>query len=201
MNIVLIGFMGTGKSAVGRALATHLKARFIDTDAEIEREAQKSVSDIFAQEGEAAFRKREGDLLIRLLRENTPVVLSTGGGMALRDDNVRLLKKIGPIVWLTAPSNVILARVRQNLQRRPLLAGQPEDPLPRIQQLLAERNPRYRAVKDYEFDTSNWDSPEEVAASIMSIIGTSQAAPGAKKPGAPAGQAPPKRGFLGFNKN
>lgn len=201
MNIVLIGFMGTGKSAVGRALATHLKARFIDTDAEIEKEAQKSVADIFAQEGEAAFRQREGSLLVRLLRENTPVVLSTGGGMALRDENVRLLKKIGPIVWLTAPSPVILARVRQNLQRRPLLAGQPEDPLPRIQQLLAERNPRYRAVKDYEFDTSNWDSPAEVAASIMSIIGPDKLPSAAKPTGTAAGQPAPKRGFLGFNKS
>ena len=121
--------------------------------------------------------------------------------MALRDENVRLLKKIGPIVWLTAPSPVILARVRQNLQRRPLLAGQPQDPLPRIQQLLAERNPRYRAVKDYEFDTSNWDSPEEVASCIMSIINPNPSAPGAKPTGAPAGQPPPKRGFLGFNKS
>lgn len=198
MNIVLIGFMGTGKSAVGRALATHLKARFVDTDAEIEKEAQKSVADIFAQEGEAAFRQREGALLVRLLREATPIVLSTGGGMALRDENVRLLKKIGPIVWLTAPSPVILARVRQNLQMRPMLAGQREDPLPRIQQLLAERNPRYRAIKDYEFDTSNWDSPQEVATCILSIIGSNQTSSGVKSAGAP-GQ--PKRGFLGFNKS
>ncbi|MDQ2686794.1 MAG: shikimate kinase [Armatimonadota bacterium] len=197
MNIVLIGFMGTGKSAVGRSLATRLKARFVDTDAEIEKEALKSVADIFAQEGEAAFRKREGDLLIRLLRDNAPIVVSTGGGMALRDENVRLLKKIGPIVWLTAPSPVILARVRQNLQRRPLLAGQAQDPLPRIQQLLAERNPRYRAIKDYEFDTSNWDSPEEVASCILSIIDTKPTAVGAKSAGTP----PPKRGFLGFNKS
>lgn len=200
MNIVLIGFMGTGKSAVGRALATHMKARFIDTDAEIEKEAQKSVADIFAQEGEAAFRQREGTLLVKLLREGTPVVLSTGGGMALRDENVRLLKKIGPIVWLTAPPQVILARVRQNLQRRPLLAGQPQDPLPRIQHLLAERNPRYRAIKDYEFDTSNWDTPEEVASCIMSIIGPNAPASGGKLPGTPAIQPPPKRGFMGFNK-
>lgn len=197
MNIVLIGFMGTGKSAIGRSLATRLNARFVDTDAEIEKEAQKSVADIFAQEGEVAFRRREGALLVRLLRESTPLVLSTGGGMALYADNVRLLKKIGPIVWLTAPSPVILARVRQNLQRRPLLAGQREDPLPRIQQLLAERNPRYRAVKDYEFDTSNWDSPEEVASCILSILATKSTVSGANS----SETATTKRGFLGFNKS
>lgn len=205
MNIVLIGFMGTGKSAVGRALAAQLKARFIDTDAEIEREARKSVSDIFAQEGEAAFRQRETELLMRLTREHGPLVVSTGGGTPLRDENVRLLRKIGPLVWLTAPSQVILARVRQNLARRPMLAGQPQDPLTRILKLLAERNPRYRGVKDYEFDTSNWDSPEDVAACIMSILGPNQTA-AAQNPGAPGqkttpGQTPPKRGFLGFNRS
>jgi shikimate kinase len=170
MNIVLIGFMGTGKSAVGRALATRLKARFIDTDAEIERDTGKHIAEIFAKEGEAAFRKVETDLLTRLAHDRGPIVVSTGGGTPLRPENVRLLKDIGPLVWLTSPDQAILGRVRRNLEKRPLLADHAHDPLARIKQMLAERTPHYRAVKDYEFDTTNWDTPEEVATCIMAVL-------------------------------
>ncbi len=174
MNIVLIGFMGTGKSAVGHALAERLHARYFDTDAEIEKETGKHVADIFAQDGELAFRQRETAVLMRLTREKGPVVVATGGGTPLRQENIRLLKMIGPLVWLTAPPEAILGRVRKNLGRRPMLASHSNDPLPRIKNLLIERNPVYRAVKDYEFDTSNWDTSEQVADCILSILGPSK---------------------------
>ncbi len=171
MNIVLIGFMGVGKSAVGHALAARLRARYVDTDAEVEHETGKHVADVFAQDGEHAFRRLETAVLMRLTRDTGPLVVSTGGGTPLREENIRLLKKIGPVVWLTAPPQAILARVRRNLERRPMLATHANNPLPRIEHLLIERTPIYRAVKDYEFDTTNWDTPEETAACILSILG------------------------------
>lgn len=170
MNIVLIGFMGTGKSAVGRALAEMMHARFLDTDAEIEREAGKHVAEIFADKGEAAFRNSESMLLQRLVHDKSSLVVSTGGGTPLRAENVRLLKKIGPIVWLTAPPQTILGRVRRNLAQRPLLASHEEDPLARVQHLLAERLPKYAAVADYEFDTSNFATSVAVATCILTML-------------------------------
>lgn len=193
MNIVLIGFMGTGKSAIGRALATRLHARYIDTDAEIEQEAGKHVADIFAHEGEAAFRRMETMLLMRLVHERGPVVIATGGGTPLRDDNVSLLKKIGPIVWLTAPTQTILGRVRRNLERRPLLADHSHDPVARIKQLLTERTPRYAAVQDYEFDTSNFDRPEDAVVCILAMLGHTKDPCPPQSTTAPNGQPPKKK--------
>jgi shikimate kinase len=193
MNIVLIGFMGTGKSAVGHALAKRLRARYLDTDAEIEQDSGKHVKDIFAHEGETVFRRLETDVLMRLTREHGPLVVATGGGTPLREENVRLLKMIGPIVWLTAPPEAILGRIRRNLERRPMLASHEHDPLARIQHLLKERTPIYRAVKDYEFDTTNWDTPEETAACILSILGPSKEPCPPPHTMAPESQAPKKK--------
>lgn len=195
MSIVLIGFMGTGKSAVGHALAKRLHARYVDTDAEIEKETGKHVADIFAQDGEISFRQRETAVLMRLTREHGPIVVATGGGTPLREENIRLLKKIGPVVWLTAPPQAILGRVRRNLERRPMLATHANDPLPRIQHLLLERTPIYRAVKDYEFDTTNWDTAEETAACILSILGPSKE-PCLPPHTAASGSQPPKKKTL-----
>lgn len=170
MNIVLIGFMGTGKSAVGHALADLLHAKFLDTDAEIEREAGKHVAEIFAEKGEDAFRNTETLMLQRLAQMPGRLVISTGGGTPLRAENVHLLKKIGPIVWLTAPPQVILSRVQRNLAHRPLLADHGHDPLARVQHLLAERTPKYAAVADYEFDTSNFATSTAVASCIVTLV-------------------------------
>ena len=171
MNIVLIGFMGTGKSAIGHALAQRLGAHFYDTDAEIEKEANKHVAQIFQESGETAFRQMETRLLWKLANEKTPRVVATGGGTPLRAENVRLLKKIGPLVWLTAPDQAILGRVRSNIAKRPLLAGHTEDPLARIRQMLAARNPVYAAIQDYELDTSNFHSPADAANCILTLMG------------------------------
>jgi len=170
MNVVLIGFMGTGKSAIGRVLARQLNARFIDTDAEIERNAGKSVAQIFAQDGEPAFREMESQLLRKLAQEKGPIVLSTGGGMPLRSENAPLLRRIGPIIWLTAPTEAILGRVRRNLNQRPLLSGHADDPEQRVRRLLTERNPRYRKLANFELDTSNFDRPEQAAAHIRTML-------------------------------
>jgi shikimate kinase len=168
MNIVLIGFMGTGKSAVGRALARRLRARYVDTDWEIERAAGKSVARIFADDGEPTFRALETSLLEQLAeaRTETGAVVATGGGMPLRPENAALLRRIGPVVWLTAPPTHILRRVGPSLSARPLLAAHQDDPLGRIEALLADRAPHYAAAADLTWDTSRHASPAAVAARL-----------------------------------
>ena len=173
MNIVLIGFMGTGKSAVGRNLARRLDARHLDTDAEIEREAGKPIPQIFAEEGEAAFRARETAILSALTPPELGeggVILSTGGGTPLRAENAALLKQIGTVVWLRVTPEVILARVEKDLHERPLLAGHTDNPLARIETLLAEREPRYAALADYQLDTSACAHADEAAGLVLDLL-------------------------------
>ena len=179
MNIVLIGFMGTGKSAVGRVLARRLAWRHLDTDAEIERAAGRTIPEIFTEEGEAAFRSRESALLSSLsppsLRRKGAgglgsLILSTGGGTPLRAENAALLKQIGTVVWLQVAPEAILARVAKSLHERPLLAGHRDDPLGRIQSLLADRAPRYAALADWTLDTSDCADSEEAADRLSRLL-------------------------------
>lgn len=174
MNIVLIGFMGTGKSAVGRNLARRLDARHLDTDAEIEREAGKPIPQIFTEEGEAAFRAREAALLSSLIPQNwdgePSLILSTGGGTPLRAENAALLRQIGIVVWLRVTPEAILSRVEKDLHERPLLAGHAADPLAHIQSLLAEREPRYAALAEYQLDTSVCASADEAAGQVLELL-------------------------------
>ena len=191
MNIILIGFMGTGKSAVGRNLARRLDARHLDTDAEIEREAGRAIPQIFAEEGETAFRARESALLARLAPPSLagkgagglgsggvgeqPLILSTGGGTPLRAENVALLRRIGPVVWLRPSPETILARVHKDLHERPLLASHAADPLGRIRALLAEREARYAEAADYQLDTSDCVSADEAAGRVLALLTPIQA--------------------------
>ena len=170
MNIVLIGFMGTGKSAVGRVLARRTSFRHMDTDAEIERLAGKTIPQIFADDGEEAFRTRETEVLASLAGrqpEDGPLVLSTGGGTPLRAENAKLLKRTGVVVWLQVAPEAILARVAHSLHERPLLAAHQADPLGRIQSLLASREQAYAALADVILDTSDCANSEEGAARLM----------------------------------
>ena len=170
MNIVLIGFMGTGKSAVGRVIARRTNLRHLDTDIEIERAAGKTIPQIFADDGEAAFRAREAAFLSKLamsLKPGDEIILSTGGGTPLRDENAALLKQIGTVVWLNVSPEAILARVAHSLPERPLLAAHQADPLSRIQSLLAQRGPQYAALADVVLETSGCADSEEGAARLM----------------------------------
>ena len=169
-NILLIGFMGTGKSAVGRVLARRTDFRHLDTDAEIERQAGKTIPQIFADDGEEAFRVKETELLASLVerqREDGPLILSTGGGTPMRPENANLLKRTGTVVWLQVAPEAILARVAHSLHERPLLAAHQADPLGRIQDLLAQRSPVYAALADVILDTSDCGHSEEGAARLM----------------------------------
>jgi len=173
-NIVLVGFMGSGKSAVGRVLARRLGVRHLDTDAEVERAAGRTIPEIFAGEGEAAFRARETAALASLASSETGaggrLILSTGGGTPLRPENMALLKTIGTVVWLSAMPEAILARVAHKLDRRPLLAGHADDPLGRIQELLAARVPYYAAAA-VTLDTSDCADSEEAAERLAARLG------------------------------
>jgi len=187
MNIILIGFMGTGKSAVGRVLARRLGLRHLDTDVEIERAAGRTIARIFTEEGEPAFRARETALLQTLTPPFlTPpfltgkgvgglgpdgLILSTGGGTPLRPENAALLKQIGTVVWLQVAPEAIYARVRRSLHERPLLAGHRDDPLARITALLADRAPRYAALADFTLNTSDCADSEEAADRLARLLG------------------------------
>jgi shikimate kinase len=139
-NIALIGFMGTGKSSVGRLVATSLHFEFIDTDELIEERAGRTISEIFEQAGEAAFRQIEKQVVAELARAKRTVI-SSGGGLAANADNLASLKQHALVVCLWASPEAIWERVRHQ-SHRPLLAD--PDPLARIRALLLAREPYYR---------------------------------------------------------
>lgn len=149
-NIVLIGFMGTGKTAVGRRLAAKLGRRFVDTDAAIEEVTGKTVAQIFARDGVTRFRSEEA-LVARKLSGQEDLVIATGGGMVLNQENVRLLREKGVLIALTASPEVIYLRVK-NKKKRPLL--QKGELRERIAGLLAERAGLYD-VAEYTVDTGS----------------------------------------------
>src|SRR5687768_15218793 len=136
-NIVITGFMGTGKTTIGRLLAEKLQRPFVDMDSEIERHFGKPIPQIFAEDGEPAFRILEAQLCAHLSQEKG-LVLSTGGGALVNSANRQLLCETGTIICLTAGVDTILDRVESNTDR-PLLAGTREERAQRIRQLLHER--------------------------------------------------------------
>jgi shikimate kinase len=164
-NLIITGFMATGKTAVAKLLAARLGKKFIDTDQQIERYAKKSVSEIFDQEGEERFRKLEKNLLHWLIHYDK-VVISTGGGMIANPDNLKTLKKMGKIICLTADPQVILERIKHNTHR-PLLND--PDPLSKIMALFISREPYYMQA-DYTVDTSRL-TIEEVVDLIVDWLG------------------------------
>jgi shikimate kinase len=139
-NLALIGFMGTGKSSVGRLAAAHLRYEFIDTDDRIEQRAGKSITTIFAEQGEVAFREIERQLVGEMTGWRRKVI-STGGGLAANDANLASLKQHALVVCLWASPEEIWKRVRDQAHR-PLLQG--PDSLGKIRALLEQRTPFYR---------------------------------------------------------
>jgi len=167
MNITLTGFMGTGKTAVGKLLAKRLGWRFVDIDRLIEASAEKPVARIFAEHSEAVFRRLENRMIRRITRSHEQVI-ATGGGAFVNPKNRPLLRAGGPVICLTASPRVILQRVSPTLARRPLLANAPS-PLVRIQQLMNQRAVAY-AKADLVIDTSRL-TVEEVVEAVWANIG------------------------------
>lgn len=165
MNIILVGFMGTGKSAVGKMLARRLNRPFVDLDRQIEREAGRSVRQIFAREGETVFRRLEAKAVREAVALKSQVI-ATGGGVMCDEENVQALKSSGVLVCLTASADAILERIATSLVSRPLLAG--GDPKERVTALLALRAPTY-ARADVTIDTTG-QTLEEVSEEILCKI-------------------------------
>lgn len=167
MNIILTGFMGTGKTTVGKRLARRLGWQFVDVDSLIVASAKESVSNIFAEHGEAVFRRLEQRAIRSVVRGDKQVI-ATGGGAFVNPDNRQLLRSVGPVLCLTAQPKVILQRVGATLASRPVLSGV-ASPLNRIQQLMAQRASAY-AKADLTIDTTHL-SLDDVVERIWDEIG------------------------------
>lgn len=165
-NLILIGFMGSGKTAVGRLLARSLGREFVDLDARIEAATGRTIAELFREREEHGFRAIEARLVAEVACL-TGCVIATGGGVVTDPANVAALRQRGLLVWLRASPETILARVGGTALLRPLLDV--PDPLARIRALLAEREPRY-AEADLAVDTDGRDV-EAVVAEIVRRLG------------------------------
>lgn len=163
-NIILTGFMGTGKTAVGRELSRLLSMRLVDVDSEIEKSRKMKITDIFKNFGEPFFRDIETEM-IRKLAHAENAVISTGGGAVLREENMEALRATGVVFCLYADPETIIARVGSS-NDRPLLAV--KDPLAKIKELLRARMPFYEKA-GIMIDT-NGRTPLKVAEEIAGII-------------------------------
>jgi len=170
MNLILTGFMGTGKTTVGKLLAVRLGYAFVDTDELIEARAGRTISDIFTELGEAAFRQMEAEVAVGLGKRDR-LVISTGGRLMLDTENVAVLGRNGRIFCLTATVDEILSRVSSDGHTRPLLAA--ENPRARIEGLLLERAALYGQF--LQIDTSG-KTPQEVVDLIVDQLGGIQTA-------------------------
>lgn len=153
-NVILVGYMGCGKTTVGKNLARDYNYMFIDSDEEIEKLQNRTISDIFASEGEAAFRDMETDYLKSLISQKVDgIVLSTGGGMPLREENRVLLQQLGEVIYLKAQPETVYQRIKGDT-KRPLL--QCEDPLQKIKDMIALRAPLYQQAADEVIEVDSY---------------------------------------------
>jgi shikimate kinase len=170
-NIILIGFMGSGKSTVGRTLARQLGEawRYVDTDKRLVQVAGKEISQIFATEGEGAFREKEARVLLGVTAGERQVI-ATGGGVVLREENVSAMRGAGVVIWLTAEVEEVEARIGKHPEKRPLLAQAGEDRKAYLLKLLGERGTLYRQAAHLTVDTSR-RAPEAIAREIRRKVG------------------------------
>jgi len=164
-NIFLVGPMGAGKSTVGRQLAKALKRSFYDSDREIEKRTGVSISWIFEMEGEEGFREREKKVIAELTCLKN-IVLATGGGAILADENRRALRAQGHVVYLAASEEQVLKRTGKD-KNRPLL--QTEDPKKKIIELLEKRDPLYQNVADVVLRTGEQSIQHTVSMVIKQL--------------------------------
>lgn len=164
-NIFLIGPMGAGKTTIGRHLAALVQKRFLDADHEIEKRTGVSIPVIFEIEGEPGFRRRES-MVIGDLTQQRDIVLATGGGVVLLEENRQALTQRGTVVYLQADIDTLVERTRRD-RNRPLL--QTEDPRAKIEELLLQREPIYRQIADVVIDTGQ-RAPSSVARDIVARL-------------------------------
>ena len=164
LNLYLVGMMGSGKSAVGRPLAEALGYRFLDADTALEGVAGRTIPEIFASDGEAGFRDLETAVLGELSAWHS-LVVATGGGVVTRPQNWGHLRQ-GVVVWLDAPAERLLERLRHDSSQRPLLNS--EDPEARLRALLAERLPLYGQA-DLRIRQGD-ERPDQVAEQVLAAL-------------------------------
>lgn len=168
-TVVMVGMMGAGKTAVGRALAQRLGVRFTDSDAEIEAAANMTIPEIFARDGEPFFRRKEAQVIARLLSEGSGV-LSTGGGAFLADTNRQMISDMGVSVWLDADMDTLWNRVRHK-DSRPLLRT--PDPRGALQSLYDARIPVY-ALADLRVKSDSLTTVDAMADRVLQALATRQ---------------------------
>ena len=166
MNIVLIGYRGTGKSTVGRLLAARLGRDLVSTDAEIVNRAKRTIPEIVARDGWEYFRNLESDIC-RELASRDQLVIDTGGGAILRAQNVEMLKTNGTVFWLTASVETIAKRIGGDNQR-PSLTGT-KSFVDEIQDVLRERTPKYQAAADHSIATDD-RSITQLVETLLTLV-------------------------------
>jgi shikimate kinase len=159
-HVVLVGLMGSGKTTIGRRIAARLDRHFVDADAALEEIADRSIAEIFEQDGEAAFRDLESDTFEELLEHHEPCVIASGGGLVLRSDNrARLRRHDVTVVYLDAGPAFLASRV-EGKSHRPLIRGD-ESALDILTRLHAERAPLYAEVADITIGVEPYHAREE----------------------------------------
>lgn len=164
-TVVLVGMMGSGKTAIGKALSARLAVPFVDSDAEIETAANASIAEIFARDGETFFRRRESEVIERLL-SGGPCILSTGGGAFLAERNRDAIARHGVAVWLNAPLDLLWDRVRHK-DSRPLLRT--ADPYGTLSTIYAARTPVY-AKASLHLPVRPRASIEDTTSSVLELL-------------------------------
>lgn len=165
-NIILIGFMGSGKSSVGKLLARKINYDFMDTDKMIEDRQKTTISKMFSVNGEDYFRNLETDLLLSLKDNIKKTVISTGGGMPIKDENIKLLRKMGHVIYLRASQSTIIDRVSGDTTR-PLLKS--NDLQETVERLLTLRVPFYEKAAHIKIDTDDV-SVEDIVEEILQAV-------------------------------
>lgn len=167
-KLVLIGYMGAGKSTIGQALAERMQVTFWDTDAYIEEKQGRCISDIFAQEGEAYFRELETGCLRELLEWEGKGVLAAGGGLPLRKENRELLRQMGCTVYLQVSKETVLERLKED-QSRPLLLGVDREKT--IAEMIRVRHPIYSEAADFTLGVDG-RKVDEIVQEIINLCGS-----------------------------
>ena len=170
-RVLLVGMMGAGKTTTGHLLAERLGWRYRDSDADVEASTGLTVPELFARDGEAAFRQAEADVLADACADPEPSVVSVAGGAVLRPDNRRLIAACGTVVWLRARPETLAARVGAG-EGRPLLG---DDPAEALERLDAVRAPLYAEVADLVIDVDELPAAD-VARRILAAVGAAAGA-------------------------
>ena len=169
-KITLIGYRATGKSTVAKRLSERLGVPTVDTDAEVEARAGKTIARIFAEDGEPVFRELEARVVAEFLESSEPLIVATGGGAPLREETRRAMKARSVVFWLTASVETIARRMTGDAEtssRRPSLTGS-NSPVGEIASVLEAREPIYREAATYVVDTEN-KSVDAVVAEICAL--------------------------------